>query len=79
MRILVDAVPTEPEECLFMQFVEHVSEEVLEEAEICDDCGGVILGEDDVDIIPFCILTETPCELKDGECDCLANGYVTKF
>ena len=80
MRILVDAMPTDPEECLFMEYVEVVHQDALEEAEVCDDCGGVILDDEDINIVCGCSLTGIPCAFERGEeCECLALGYVTRF
>lgn len=76
MRILVDALPTEPWECGFMK------ELFVGEVETCPDCGGVIMEDeiDEEDIVCGCIITGESCSLyESGECDCLSVGYVTKF
>lgn len=79
MRILVDVLPSEPEDCIFMEYVEAVSDEVLEGAEICEDCGGVILDDEDVEVVHGCVLSGCRCVLEEGECKYLSEGYVTRF
>jgi len=86
MRLLVDAIPTDPLECLYSAYVVAVDSEVLEEleenedVEYCDDCGGVKVSDEYKQEIFVCHLMDDRCAVDEGdECPFLATGYVTKF
>lgn len=80
MRLLVDYIPTKPQDCMFLKPIPYVDEETMENAEICEDCGGLDIDEDDIHYIPLCVVTGGICALiRNNECDCLSTGYVTRF
>ena len=80
VRVLVDSMPTTIEDCFFVEPVEVVKEDAIQNAEMCDECGGFILTDEDVDVVFGCILTGERCTLDtDGECVNLSVGYVTRF
>lgn len=51
MRLIVDALPTEAEDCMFMKYVECVHDD-----DICEDCGG-LLPDAETELICGCWLT----------------------
>lgn len=89
MRVLVDEIPDHPDLCPFSDFVHAVDSELLNElvedgeVEVCDDCGGVnvdTIGDEYIQEVYVCQITQSQCGMdKDGECDGLCLGYVTKF
>lgn len=77
MTILVDALPTTSDECLFSQYIQLVREFDIQE--VLDD-GSVVVDGDTTELIHGCKLNSMQCALEIGEtCPCLATGYVTRF
>lgn len=80
MRIVVDKMPIQPEDCDFAEYIETVDQELIEdlaesgELEYCEDCGGIKVEDEYVEEVFICTRTGERCGLDEyGYCDYLTE------
>ena len=81
MKFIVDEMPATAEDCPFSDCLDVIDDEYLssDDVKICEDCGGVIVDEEDIEEMTMCALTGFPCDLEQqGFCDWLKPQYETK-
>lgn len=81
MKFIVDELPENAEDCPFSDVVNVVRGEYIlsDDVEVCEDCGGVIVDNEDIEEMTMCALSGLPCDLEmQGFCNWLKPQYQTK-